>query len=68
MMQKRQETEVTEIGKYACHHGVAMNAPISSILPYYSLFAPRVKFSQKTHSANILLREIFSREPFIIYK
>jgi len=32
------------------------------------MFSPHLKFSWKAHSAKILLREIFSREPFITWK
>ena len=54
-----------EISKYACHRGVATK---HQSLPYFSMFAPRVKFSRKAHSAKILLCEFFSREPFITRK
>ena len=66
-----------KIGKYACHHSVT--APVAA--PRFrdkrgnhectSLFHTpplRVKFLWKAHTAKILLREIFSREPFIARK
>jgi len=37
-------------------------------LPYSSTFSPHIKFSWKAHTAKILLREIFPREPFITRK
>ena len=57
-----------EIGKHACHHGLAMNAPSLFHTPPCLLHVLNFCRRPRAHTMKILPCEIFSHEPFMTWK